>query len=213
MQAKGISLEFAQRVFDQIRGFGEYGFPESHAASFALIAYATSWLRCHYMAEFTCSLLNAQPMGFYSPATIVGDAQRHGVEVRPIDVAHSAWDSTLERIVGADDPDTDAPALAVRMGLRWVKGLSHDDAEQILRARAGQPFASLEDFARRTHLMSRAHGALAECGALGGLVTARRDALWQLAGWARRQDDRLALGGDVDSHVQFPDLDALDTIL
>ena len=99
------------------------------------------------------------------------------------------------------------------MGLRWVKGLGHDGAQQILRARAGQPFASLEDFARRTHLPSRAHGALAECGALGSLVPSRRDALWQLGGWARRQEDSLRLGGDVDAHVRFSDLDALDTIL
>src|SRR5678815_3866463 len=89
MEQKGIAREFAERVFDQIRGFGEYGFPESHAASFALIAYATSWMRKHYLAEFTCSLLNAQPMGFYSPATIVGDAQRHGLAIRPIDVTAS----------------------------------------------------------------------------------------------------------------------------
>ena len=95
MEAKGIAREFAERVFEQIRGFGEYGFPESHAASFALIAYATSWLKCHYPPEFTCSLLNAQPMGFYSPATIVEDAKRHGVVVRPIDVQASEWDCTL----------------------------------------------------------------------------------------------------------------------
>ena len=96
MMAKGIAREFAERVFDQIRGFGDYGFPESHAASFALIAYATAWLRCHYPAVFVCSLLNAQPMGFYTPATIVEDAVRHGVEVRPVDVTASAWDCTLE---------------------------------------------------------------------------------------------------------------------
>src|SRR4029079_18477545 len=92
MQAKGIAAEFAERIFSQIRGFGEYGFPESHAASFALIAYATSWLRCHYPAAFACSLMNAQPRGFYAPATIVEDAKRHGVAVLPIDVQHSAWD-------------------------------------------------------------------------------------------------------------------------
>jgi error-prone DNA polymerase len=96
MIEKGIALEFAERVFEQIRGFGEYGFPESHAASFALIAYATAYLKCHYPAEFACSLLNAQPMGFYSPATIVEDAKRHGVEVLPIDVTASAWPCTLE---------------------------------------------------------------------------------------------------------------------
>src|SRR5262245_59247630 len=96
MQAKGIAVEFAERVFEQIRGFGEYGFPESHAASFALIAYATAWLKCHYHAEYTCALLNAQPMGFYTPATIVEDAKRHHVVVRSIDVQASDWDCTLE---------------------------------------------------------------------------------------------------------------------
>ena len=97
MQAKGIAIEFAERVFEQIRGFGEYGFPESHAASFALIAYATAWLKCHYHAEYSCALLNAQPMGFYTPATIVEDAKRHRVVVRSIDVQTSDWDCTLER--------------------------------------------------------------------------------------------------------------------
>ena len=103
MLAKGIAREFAERVFDQIRGFGEYGFPESHAASFALIAYATSWLRCHYPDVFTCSLLNAQPMGFYTPATIVDDAIRHGVEVRPVDVTASDWDCTLEPVDAGEE--------------------------------------------------------------------------------------------------------------
>jgi error-prone DNA polymerase len=96
MMARGIAREFAERVFEQIRGFGEYGFPESHAASFALIAYATSWMKCHYPAEFACSLLNAQPMGFYSAATIIDDAKRHGVEVRPVSVTAPSWDCTLE---------------------------------------------------------------------------------------------------------------------
>ena len=117
MQAKGIAAEFAERIFEQIRGFGEYGFPESHAASFALIAYATAWLKCHYPAEFACSLLNAQPMGFYTPATIVEDAKRHQVIVRPLDAQVSAWDCVLERCVES------AGGLAVRMGLRYVKGL------------------------------------------------------------------------------------------
>ncbi len=156
MLAKGIAREFAERVFDQIRGFGEYGFPESHAASFALIAYATSWLRCHYPDVFTCSLLNAQPMGFYTPATIVDDAVRHGVEVRPVDVTASDWDCTLEpRPEDSEEARTEpggarrprsrvrrgsGPAVrdrgatppggmqrrAVRMGLRYVKSLSEE---------------------------------------------------------------------------------------
>jgi len=176
----------------------------SHAASFALIAYGTSWIRRHYPAEFACALLDAQPMGFYAPATIVGDAQRHGIEVRPIDVAESGWDCTLER-----DGDGE---FAVRMGLRFVKGLSIPDGDRIVAAREAARFHDLEDFVRRTHLDRGAQLALAETGALGALVPRRRDALWQVAGWVRRQDDALALGGDVGGDVRFADLGPLDTI-
>ena len=146
MQAKGIAPQFAERVFEQIRGFGEYGFPESHAASFALIAYATAWLKCHYHAEFTCALLNAQPMGFYAPATIVEDAKRHHVIVRPIDVGVSEWDCTLEPC------EESAGGFAVRMGLRYVKGLGERDWESIAGARRAAPFASVDDFVPRTTL-------------------------------------------------------------
>jgi error-prone DNA polymerase len=203
METKGITRDFAERVFDQIRGFGEYGFPESHAASFALIAYATSWVRRHYMAEFTCGLLNAQPMGFYSPATIVGDAQRHGVEIKPIDVNASAWDCTIE-------------GGAVRMGLRWVRGLAIADGDRLAAARAAGPFGSTSDFTRRVRLEPRAYATLAESGALGALEPARRDALWQVAGWAQRQGDTLALGTgerewDGDA-ARFGGLDRLDEI-
>ncbi len=205
MEDKGISREFGERVFEQIRGFGEYGFPESHAASFALIAYATCWMRKHYLAEFTCSLLNAQPMGFYSPATIVGDAQRHGLELRSIDVMRSAWDSTHEH---ADDEY----GFAVRMGLRWIKGMQIADGQRIVAAREERAFASIEDFVRRSHVPARMHAALAEAGALGELVPARRDALWQVAGWVQRQDDSMALGGDVNDHAAFDGLSKLDEI-
>jgi error-prone DNA polymerase len=185
----------------------------SHAASFALIAYATSWLRRHYLAEFTCGLLNAQPMGFYQPATIVGDAQRHGLEIRPIDVNVSAWDGTIE---GPAPAKPAPPGQAVRMGLRWVKGLALGDGERILAARAGRPFASVEDFARRARLEGRAYASLAEAGALGALAEGRRDALWQIAGWEKRQADALALGAagaawDGDG-ARFPGLDKLDEI-
>src|SRR5438128_12297152 len=129
-------------------GFGEYGFPESHAASFALIAYVTSWLRCHQPAAFTCSLLNAQPMGFYAPATIVEDAKRHGVRVLAIDVQHSAWDCTLE----AQD---DGGQCAVRIGLRYVKGLGSRERDAVARAQA--PYRSLEDFIARTKLPKAAY--------------------------------------------------------
>jgi error-prone DNA polymerase len=211
MEAKGITRAYAERVFEQIRGFGEYGFPESHAASFALIAYATSWLRRHYLAEFTCALLNAQPMGFYSPATIVGDAQRHGLEVRPIDVMHSAWDATLEQT-------DDSFEFAVRMGLRWVKGVQLADAHRIVSARAEHAFASLEDFVRRTRVSSRLHTALAQAGALGELAgpagRGRRDALWQVAGWVVRQADTLPVDAGVDDAPGvFDPLTKLDEIL
>ena len=148
--ARASRAEFAERVFEQIRGFGEYGFPESHAASFALIAYATAWLRCHYPAEFTCALLNAQPMGFYSPATIVEDAQRHGVEVLPVDVQRSDWDCTLEprrRHGRLGQRAARRSRFAVRMGLRYVKGLGEARREAHRgRARRRRRVASLADF-------------------------------------------------------------------
>ncbi|RMH39606.1 MAG: DNA polymerase III subunit alpha [Deltaproteobacteria bacterium] len=204
MVQKGIAEEFAQRVFEQIKGFGDYGFPEAHAASFALIAYATAWLKCHFPAEFACALLNAQPMGFYSPATIVEDARRHGVEVRPIDVAHSNWDCSLE-------PDG-AGRFAIRMGLRYVKGLGPADGARIEGARAAAPFASIEDVVRRTGLDARRQARLAEAGAFASFGRNRRTALWQVHGWARAQRDALPVGTAAPSPA-FADLPALDAIL
>lgn len=203
MMAKGIEQEFAERVFEQIRGFGEYGFPESHAASFALIAYATSWIRRHYPDVFTCSLLNAQPMGFYSPGTLVDDAKRHGVEVRPVDVNHSRWGCTLERVetVGGG-----SPAHAVRMGLRYVKGLSEDrDARPIENARRRTPFTSVDDFVARTGLEERTLGRLAEAGAFTGLEARRREALWEVRGLARTPPSDLA-EEPRDETPAFPEL-------
>ncbi|CAN5279242.1 hypothetical protein BH11MYX1_BH11MYX1_26010 [soil metagenome] len=180
----------------------------SHAASFALIAYATCWMRKHYLPEFTASLLNAQPMGFYSAATIIGDSRRHALEVRPIDVQESAWDCTLEET-------DDAHGFAVRMGLRWVKGMQLAEGQQIISARVARRFESIEDFVRRSRVPSRIHTALAQAGALGALVEegeGRRDALWQTAGWVRRQDEPLDLGGDVHGDVGFAKLTQLDEI-
>ncbi|MEJ7597260.1 MAG: error-prone DNA polymerase [Kofleriaceae bacterium] len=176
----------------------------SHAASFALIAYATSWMRKHYLAEFTCSLLNAQPMGFYSPATIVGDAQRHGLQIRPIDVMCSEWDCTME-------PVDDGFGFAVRMGLRWTKGMQLADGQRIVEARRERAFATVEDFVRRSRVSQRAHVQLAEAGALGALVHERRDALWQVSGWVVRQDDAMTLG-NADEQVVFEGLSKLDEI-
>jgi len=187
MQAKGIAMEFAERVFEQIRGFGEYGFPESHAASFALIAYATAWLKCHYPAEYACSLLNAQPMGFYTPATIVEDAKRHGVIVRSIDVRTSEWDCTLESCRDS------VYGFAVRMGLRYVKGLGEREWQRIAEARGREPFAALQDFARRTGLDEGSLSALAEAGAFDSLGIDRRTALWDVRRLARMQKESLSL--------------------
>ena len=202
MLAKGIAREFAERVFDQIRGFGEYGFPESHAASFALIAYATAWLRCHYPDVFTCSLLNAQPMGFYTPATIVDDAIRHGVEVRPVDVAASDWDCTLE-----PRPGDVEEARSVRMGLRYVKSLSEErDWRRIAAARAERPFASLEDFSRRTRLDDRVLRRLAEAGAFAPFEGRRRAALWAAQGLGAVSETPLPVAPD----EPLPDFDPLN---
>lgn len=184
MLAKGITEEFAERVYKQIQGFGSYGFPESHAASFALIAYATAWLKCHYPAEFAASLLNAQPMGFYSPATIVEDAKRHSVEVHPVCALASVWDCTLEPT---------SKDFAVRMGLRYVKGFRESDYERIEVVRGQRPFSSLEDFTQRTRLKEGSLVRLAEAGAFEGLGLSRRDALWQVRSLARTTQQSLPL--------------------
>jgi error-prone DNA polymerase len=204
MTAKGIAAEFAERVFEQIRGFGEYGFPESHAASFALIAYATAYLRCHYPAEFHCSLLNSQPMGFYTPATIVGDARRHGIDVRPIDVSKSEWHCALESAPGGD--------FAIRMGLRYIKGMSRDAGERILLARKSMPFRSLADFVRRAELDEGNQARLAEAGALSAFTDSRRDALWQVRGHQRDKDDSLAMS-ELERTPRFADLHALEVVM
>jgi error-prone DNA polymerase len=184
MQQKGISNEFAERVFKQILGFGEYGFPESHAASFALIAYATAYLRAHYPAEFTCSLLNAQPMGFYSAATIIDDAKRRGVQVLPIDVRQSSWDCTLSRLT---------EGFAVRMGLRYVKGLGELQRVCIETARQQAAFVDLADFTRRTGLDVRSLSNLAEAGAFECFDVPRRQALWQVRSLVQERESALEL--------------------
>jgi error-prone DNA polymerase len=200
MIRNGITPEFAERVFSQIQGFGEYGFPESHAASFALIAYITAWLRCHHPAAFTCALLNAQPMGFYSPATLVEDARRHGVRVLPIDVCDSHWECTLE-------PASDG--LAVRMGVRWVKGFGERERRHIEHAREGGPFRDAEDFVRRARLNRKALQTLAEAGGFASLGIARRDAVWAMRGICSKLGDTLELEGDVAAPEEQPRFDRL----
>jgi len=177
--ANGHSQMFAERLFKQILGFGEYGFPESHSASFALLAYASAWLKLYHPAEFLCALLNSQPMGFYSPSQLVQDArkadgQRPGVEVRPVDVQDSHWDCTLEPAFHGD--------RAVRLGLRMANGFGQPAAERIVAARGVSGFASVADFATRAALERRDLSALAKAGALQRLAGHRHDALWQVAG-------------------------------
>ena len=185
MITKGISPAFAEQVFQQIRGFGEYGFPESHAASFALLSYAAAYLKCHYPAEFTCALLNAQPMGFYSIATIVEDAKRHGVTILPLDVCHSQWQCTLER--------ADKHTWAVRMGLRFVQGLGEKAGDTIITAREAGAYHSLAEFVRRTRLDAEVVSVLAEAGALASLEGDRRTALWEGRGLVCRHGETLTL--------------------
>jgi len=216
MTAKGIAPEFAERVFEQIRGFGEYGFPESHAASFALIAYATAWMKRRYPAAFVCSLLNAQPMGFYSPATIVEDARRHRIEVRPIDVLASAWDCTLEasirpQALAESQPPAEPHRFAVRMGLRYVRGLAARDGERIVAARDERPFTSPEDLAVRAGIDAGALARLAEAGGFERLDPSRRSALWKVRGAAKglRPSLEVTLG---ERPAGFADLGWFDTI-
>ena len=209
MLERGYSQEFAERTFSQIEGFGSYGFPESHAASFALIAYASAWLKCHHPDVFCCALLNAQPMGFYAPAQIVRDARLHGVEIRPVCVNVSVWDCTLEPCRGR--------YLAVRMGLRMAKGLNSTHAETVIARRSGGPYRSVEDVHRRSGVPVATLEKLAEADAFqslpprpagksrhdeAGRGIGRRDALWIIRGLS---DTRLplfdGLGADIDPPV------------
>jgi error-prone DNA polymerase len=170
MIARGYDPEFARRCFNQIKGFGDYGFPESHAVSFALLVYVSSWLKCHYPAVFACALLNSQPMGFYAPAQIVRDAREHGVDLRAADVNFSEWDNTLE---------PSGNSFALRLGLRQVDGMAREAAERLTRAR-DEPFASLADLAARADLPSRTIRSLAAADAFRSMGLDRRAALWQV---------------------------------
>ena len=194
MAARGYEPGFAQSVFEQIKGFSSYGFPESHAASFALLVYVSCWIKHHHPAEFLAAMLNSQPLGFYTPSQLVQDAKRHGVEVRPVDVVHSDGDCTLEEAassMGGLDPlspwervgvRADEPAKPpVRLGLRLVNGLNMDAAERIVAARAQQPFQSTQDLARRARLDQPQMKLLAAADALTALSGHRRQQVWDAA--------------------------------
>src|SRR5580658_3284896 len=185
MAKNGYSPEFAEQIYKQIAGFGEYGFPESHAASFALLTYISSWLKCHEPAAFAASLINSQPMGFYSPAQITQDVRRNGVAVRPVDVGISDWDCTLEPGSAAAEDAAPGQQPALRLGLRLVRGLPRADAERIVTERARQRFASIDELAARAQLSRRSIQALAAAGALEALSSHRHDASWQALGVER----------------------------
>jgi error-prone DNA polymerase len=174
MIRNGIASDLAERIYKQINGFADYGFPESHAASFALLVYASAYLRYYYAPEFLAAILNAQPMGFYAAGTLVEDARHHGVEVRPIDLVRSDWDSTLER-------DTTTGVPATRLGLRCVRGLGSAAKAELARARSAGPFTSVDDFVSRARLNQRAVRQLAEAGVFDTMVGGtRREALWHV---------------------------------
>jgi DNA polymerase III alpha subunit len=170
MLNNGYEQDFAERCFSQIEGFGEYGFPESHAASFALLVYASAWIKKHYPAVFACALLNSQPMGFYAPAQIVRDARAHAVEVRPVCVNASFWDNVLE-------PDGKG-GLALRLGFRQIKAMREEEAGWISAAR-GNGYTEVEDIWRRAGTPPRILTILAEADAFASLGLTRREALWQ----------------------------------
>jgi error-prone DNA polymerase len=178
MKEKGYPDEFIHRIFEQIKGFGSYGFPESHAASFALLTYASCWLKCHEPAAFTCALINSWPMGFYSPDQLLQDARRHHIEVRPVDVRYSDWDCSLESV---EHPDY-TRNLAIRMGMRMIRGFREEDARRIEQARRQRAFKDVTDLCVRADLDNRARASLADSGALRGLVGHRHRARWEIAG-------------------------------
>ncbi|HSW12430.1 MAG TPA: error-prone DNA polymerase [Solimonas sp.] len=186
MLANGYPQEFAERIYKQILGFGDYGFPESHAAGFAKLAYVSAWLKCHYPAAFCAALINSWPMGFYAPAQLVADARRHGVEFLPVDVSRSDWDCSLE--------PADAAQPAVRLGLRMVSGLAEEQGLALVQARREQAFASVDDLAHRLRLSRKSLDALARADALATLSGDRHQARWSTLGVER-------LPGFLDGHA------------
>jgi error-prone DNA polymerase len=185
MRANGYCEDFAQRIYQQMLGFGEYGFPESHAASFALLVYDSAWLKHFEPAAFTCALLNSQPMGFYAPAQLVRDTRAHGVEVRAVDVCVSEWDCTLEGEGRALEQASEPPQPALRLGMRLVKSLSKEGALRLVAARKQRPFQDVQDLAERGALDRRDLEALAAAGAFTSLSGNRHLAFWEVAGTER----------------------------
>ena len=216
MIEKGYEPEFSERIFKQIEGFGEYGFPESHAASFAKLVYVSCWLKCHEPACFLAAMINSQPMGFYSPSQLVQDAHKHGIEVRPLDVTISNWDCTLEEAAASALPSQypgirpDQPA--VRLGLRLVSGFSEAAAQHIHEARKQSPFKNAEDLALRAQLGTLEMNALAAADALLTLAGHRRQQVWEAA--AIKLAPQLLKGVPThEAQLQLPDTPEGENIL
>lgn len=227
MKSRGLSEKFAEQVFNQIRGFGEYGFPESHAASFALLVYVSCWLKHHYPAAFTASLLNSQPMGFYAPAQLVASAKEHGVSVLPVDVNHSFWDCTLEAPSSPANPhDTETPAtsspsihpqsLQLRLGLRMISGLPQTVADALVQARQEHgPFSSLSEFTRRTRQSRAMIARLSEADAFASLQRDRRNALWEALSQEKHRHEQPLFGSlaaDDEPLVELPVMQMQDEV-
>ena len=199
MARNGIPAATAEQIYAQIEGYAGYGFPEAHSCAFALLVYVSAWLKVYYHAEFTCAILNSQPMGFYSPHTLVGDAQRHGVTVHPVDIRHSRFECTVE------------PDGAVRMGYRYVESLGENHRERLDGEIARGPYRSLEAFCRRTRLPRKALESLAMAGAFRGLGLKRRTALWQVQAYASAAHggELPGLAAELEELVALPPADAL----
>ncbi len=223
MKSNGFSKEYAEAIFTQIRGFGDYGFPESHAASFALLVYVSCWLKYHHQAAFTAALLNSQPMGFYAPAQLIRNARDHGVEVRAVDVNHSGWDCTLEKAESGKrkagegskaESGKRKAGLALRLGLRLLRGMGELQAEAIQGARASGPFLSMEEFTRRTGLSRAVASRLAKAGAFRSLGLNRRDALWHALGQERKELPLFdALPSVVEEATSLPEMEPVEEML
>ncbi len=190
--------EFAERCFKQIEGFGEYGFPESHAASFAILVYVSSWVKHHYPEVFCAALLNSQPMGFYAPAQLVRDAREHNVEVRPPDINASHWDSTLEGTMG--------PKCALRLGFHQVTGLKEDDLNRFVERRREAPYRDPADVWRRGGLTKRQILALARADAFASMGLSRRDVLWAVRAFSEASLPLLDQARIVEPEVSLPKL-------
>ena len=240
MLDRGLEQQFAEQLFNQIRGFGEYGFPESHAASFALLVYVSAWIKHYYPAVFAAAIINSQPMGFYAPSQLVRDARSHGVQVLPVDVNASDWDCTLaqtsceqlpvnqKRIPSAADKENDAPPpkattksqrldspFALRLGMRLLRGFSEQHAQQIVAARANGPFQSQAEFAKRTNLSRAVITQLAEADAFASLGRDRRQALWEALAQEKTANSMplfSCLESTDEKPVALPELDDLSQV-